>query len=282
VLKQRLWLGLVGLLAGIVLAYLQFRECGRPRKRPPAPTARLAPEGSARRSCPPPAGRPRPTPRATSVARPPSRVQPPAPSLAPRVFVISPIPEVPAILSSVGPADRSVRTKLPLPDDGKLWNAHFDAGLNAADGSGGKLDFAYKKAADDAIPRIQVSNMSEVAAGCRLFKDRRTTFSGQLGGGFSGEFAGLAEGQRIPEMLLGVQLTHQISQRNKVLGAIDYAYDIADFGRQRVRTRVAWEVLLDPDKNLSLRTGILDSANKIPKGERVNNLDYSLDVIWKF
>ena len=124
--------------------------------------------------------------------------------------------------------------------------------------------------------------MSDIGAACRLIENEDTTFRGRLGGGFSREYAGLAEGQRIPEVLMGVQVEHQMSRRNKILGAVEYARDVADFGRSRVRTQAAWEVLLDPDKNLSLRAGILESSNTAPNGERGKNLDYNLDMIWKF
>lgn len=103
-----------------------------------------------------------------------------------------------------------------------------------------------------------------------------------MGGGFSQEYAGLTEGQRVPEVLLGFQIEHQMSERNKVLGAMEYARDVTDSGRHRVRSEAAWEVLLDPDKNLSFRTGVLESTNTAPNGEHAKNLDYSLDFIWKY
>ena len=57
---------------------------------------------------------------------------------------------------------------------------------------------------------------------------------------------------------------------------------MTDPGRHRVRTQAAWEVLLDPERNVSLRTGILESSNKAPTGEQATNLNYTLDLIWKF
>ena len=132
------------------------------------------------------------------------------------------------------------------------------------------------------VGTIDVSNMADIGAACRLIESEDTKLRGRFGGGFSQEYAGLAEGQRIPEVLLGVQVEHQMSQRNKILGAVEYARDVTDSGRHRVRTQAAWEVLLDPDKNLSLRTGVLESSNTAPNGEHGKNLDYSLDVIWKY
>jgi hypothetical protein len=47
-------------------------------------------------------------------------------------------------------------------------------------------------------------------------------------------------------------------------------------------SQAAWEVFLDPDKNVSVQTGIVESTNTSPTGERAKNLDYKLNLIWKF
>jgi hypothetical protein len=103
-----------------------------------------------------------------------------------------------------------------------------------------------------------------------------------VAGGLSREYADLGETQRVPEVLFGFQFEHQITQRNKIFGAVEYARDVTEFGRHRIRTQAAWEVLLDPDKNVSLRTGVLESSNQAPNGEQTKNLGYSLELIWKF
>ena len=139
-----------------------------------------------------------------------------------------------------------------------------------------------KKAEGNTPGTIDVSNLSDVGAACRLIESDDTKLRGRFGGGFSQEYAGLAEGKRIPEVLMGVQVEHQMSDRNKILGAVEYACDVTDYGRHRVRSQAAWEVLLDPDRNVSLRTGILESSNTAPKGEHAKNLDYSVDLIWKY
>ena len=201
---------------------------------------------------------------------------------APEIFVTSPISSGPGTLPSVWPADKRVGLLLPLQDDGKLWSSRFGVRPNDADRGGGILDFMPKKAEGGPAGTIDVSNTSDIGAACRLLESEDTTFRGRVGGGLSQEYAGLAEGRRIPEVLMGVQVEHQMSERNKVLGAVEYARDVTDSARHRVRTQAAWEVLLDPDKNVSLRTGILESSNTAPNGEHGKNLDYSLDVIWKY
>ena len=168
-----------------------------------------------------------------------------------------------------------------LPDDGKLWTRSIYL-EGSPTGSDGKLLLINKKSDDDPLKSLTFSNMSDVGTQYPLVKNSGTTFLGRVAGGLSRDYAGLAENQRIPEVLLGCQFEHQITQRQKILGAVDYARDVTDAGRHRVRTQAAWEVLLDPEKNLSLRTGILESSNKAPTGEQATNLNYTVDLIWKF
>ena len=63
---------------------------------------------------------------------------------------------------------------------------------------------------------------------------------------------------------------------------MEYAHDVTEYGRYRVRTKAAWEVLLDQEKNISLRTGMEESSARVPNGDQTKNLGYSLDLIWKF
>ena len=48
------------------------------------------------------------------------------------------------------------------------------------------------------------------------------------------------------------------------------------------RFSVGQKVLLDEEKNLSLRLGVLEIYNSVPNGARPNDLDYALVLLWKF
>jgi hypothetical protein len=179
-------------------------------------------------------------------------------------------------------ADSPLWSTPPMPDDGKLWtrSIYLEANQSSA---GGKLSFINKKTEAEPVSGLTYANMSsDVGTQYPLIKNGDTTFLGRVAGGFSRDYSGLAEGQHIPEVFLGCQVEHQITQRQKILGAVEYAHDVTDFGRRRIRTLAAWEVLLDPDKNVSLRTGVLESSNKTPTGEQATNLNYTVDLIWKF
>ncbi len=284
-LKQRMWLAVVGLAAGAILAYLQTHKSA-PAPAPKLPSAAAvnsAPGGRPQRlptaEPPPPQAALTPAPAPAPLAIPPERPVTPRPTLA-RSFT-----PVTSYSSETWPdffvADSPVWATPLVPDDGKLWTKTIYLEGNPSS-AGGKLSFINKKADGDPLSRLTFTNMSDVGTEYPLIKSGDTTFLGRVAGGLSRDYTGLAEGQRIPEVLFGCQFEHQITQRHKILGAVEYAHDVTDFGRRRIRTLAAWEVLLDPDKNVSLRTGILESSNKAPTGEQAMNLNYTVDLIWKF
>jgi hypothetical protein len=158
----------------------------------------------------------------------------------------------------------------------------FDAELARADAKGDILSLLDKKPADeDPLQGLKIQS-ANVGTTYPLMKSDDTTFLGQFAGGFSRDYNGLKDGQQIPELVFGFQFEHEIDKRNKLLGSVEFGRDVVDHTRSRVRTQAAWEVLLDPEKNLSLRTGVLTRADTTPTGEQSKNVDCSLDLIWKF
>ena len=117
---------------------------------------------------------------------------------------------------------------------------------------------------------------------CPLIQNDDTTFLVRLAGGYCQEYPGLSDSKGIPEVLLGCQLEQQLSRHNKVFGAVECAGDPADLGHHRVRAKAAWEVLLDSENKLTLRTSVLETSNYAPNGEQAKNLNYALDLTWKF
>jgi hypothetical protein len=296
--KQRLWLAVVALAAGAVFAYLRSEPSAPAPQPPAAPVAQIAPASRAQRlpaaapSAPPATARALPVaavplPKAAAVARPAPPSPPPASIAPPPVLTLAgsgvDIAEdfQESLSGFCGGAENSGWELPLLPVDGKLWtrSIFLEAKPTTADE---KLSFFNKRPDADPLQTLTFTNMSDVGTQYPLIKNGETTFLGRVAGGFSRDYAGLAEGQRIPEVLFGCQFEHQLSQRQKILGAVEYARDVTDTGRHRVRTEAAWEVLLDPEKNVSLRTGILKSSNMAPTGEQATNLNYTLDLIWKF
>ncbi len=142
--------------------------------------------------------------------------------------------------------------------------------------------FVHETVEYDQFQPFDVRDTSDAGMGYRLIKNDQTTFIGRLGAGFSHEYGGPENGLYVPEIVFGVQLEHQISKRQKLLGLVEYAPDVGDFPRYRIRTQAALEVMLDDEKNLSLRMGVLEIYNSVPNGALRNDLDYALMLMWKF
>jgi hypothetical protein len=144
------------------------------------------------------------------------------------------------------------------------------------------LALLKKKPEEDEPLKFSVSNTSGIGPQYLLVKNEDTTFLGRLAGRYSQVYPGLSEEDRVSEVLLGCQFEHRLTRRNKVFSAVEYARDPADLGSHCVRTQAAWEVLMNPEETLSLRTAVLETSNYAPNREQANNVNYSLNLIWKF
>jgi hypothetical protein len=282
VLKQQLCLGIAGLAAGLILASLQSRELTITHKPPSVSTSKRTVGNPACQFPMPEALQLHAVTDPLSATPAPSHPQSAALIPTPDVLVAAPIPDMTVALPELLPGNNRVYAEPPLLDERDFWNRFVDVASDKTNVGWEKLDVWNKKSDANPFQTLDVSNMSNIGAACRLIENEDTMFRGRLAGGVSRDYAGLGDAQRIPEVLLGFQFEHQLSQRNKIVGGVEYAHDVTEFGRYRVRTQAAWEVLLAADKNVSLRTGILETANRAPSGEQARNRDCSLDVIWRF
>jgi putative salt-induced outer membrane protein YdiY len=142
--------------------------------------------------------------------------------------------------------------------------------------------FVHETVEYDRSQPFDVRDTSDAGVGYRLIKSDLTTLIGRLGGGFSHEYGGPENGDYFPEAVFGTQLECQLSKRQKIIGVVEYAPDVGDFLRYRIRTQAALEVTLDQEKNLSLRLGVLERYNSVPNGALPNDLDYATMLMWKF
>jgi putative salt-induced outer membrane protein YdiY len=134
----------------------------------------------------------------------------------------------------------------------------------------------------DRSQPFDVRDTSDAGVGYRLVKTDLTTLIGRFGGGFSHVYGGPENGEYTPEAVFGLQVECQLNKRQKLLGIVEYAPDVADFLRYRIRTQAALEITLNEKGNLGLRMGILERYNSVPNGARPNDLDYALMLMWKF
>jgi hypothetical protein len=86
----------------------------------------------------------------------------------------------------------------------------------------------------------------------------------------------------VPESRLGVKLEHQINPRQKIFGAIGYTPDIGNFPRYQFQTQAAWEYLLDPERNISLRMGVQQRRDTTPNATQAKDVNCDVQLIWKY
>lgn len=142
--------------------------------------------------------------------------------------------------------------------------------------------FVHETFEYDQYQPFNCRDTSDAGFGFRFLKNDTTTLVGRLGGGFSHEYKGENDRIYIPEAVFGLQFEHQINKRQKLVGIVEYAPDVGDFLRYRIRTQAAWDLLLDTERNLSLRVGVIERYNSLPGDARPNDLDYALMLMWKF
>ena len=142
--------------------------------------------------------------------------------------------------------------------------------------------FAHETVEYNEFQAYDVLDTTDLGLGYRLIKNEATTLIGRFGGGFSHEYGGPESGRYVPEAVFGLNLERKINKRQKFLGSMEYAPNVTEYTRYRVRTQAAWEVLLDEDMNLSMRMGVLERYNSMPTTARQNDLDYALTLLWKF
>ena len=282
-LKHPFWLAVMALLVmGGVSVYVQSQRSGRLPEFPSDPTPNLvignaAQRRSAAETSPPPAA------NATTPATPP-RACPQATALPPAT------PDIyfPRPALTAGPAVPSVFSADPPDPAASLSRLIAELGTSSAclkphrAGDDQGIGFFNKRPDQDDPLTFGFNNASGIGPQYRLIKNEDTTLLGRVAGRYCQVCPGLSEEERISELFLGCQVEHRLGRRNKVFSAVEYARDPADLTSHRVRTQAAWEVLLDPEETLSLRTAVLESSNYAPNREQAKDLNYSLNLIWKF
>jgi putative salt-induced outer membrane protein YdiY len=129
-------------------------------------------------------------------------------------------------------------------------------------------DFDLRVAADIGISR-------------ELLDSEASSLSGRFGGGFSREL-GLPSEYYVPELVFGLDFTHRLSKRQKLTAKIDYMPDVTAFTDFRINTEAAWEVVIDQDTNLTLKTSMLNRYDSTPGTSKSNDVDYSIVLLWSF
>ncbi len=117
--------------------------------------------------------------------------------------------------------------------------------------------------------------------GYQWLDDDRTNFKTRAGIGGSRELGG-PQNRFMPECLFGYDFDHKINDRHKLTSTFDYYPEVRDFGDFRWELRAGYEILLDPDWNLSLKLGVLNLYDSTPEGAKPSDLQYFATLKWTF
>lgn len=117
--------------------------------------------------------------------------------------------------------------------------------------------------------------------GYHWLRDEQTTLVTRFGAGASRPFGSPID-RWTQEAVFGIDLEHQLTERQKIKGKVDYFPAWSDFSRFRLVSDISWEVLLDGSENLSLKVGVTDRYDSDPQGARPNDVYYSMLLLYKF
>ena len=117
--------------------------------------------------------------------------------------------------------------------------------------------------------------------GYKWIDNEQTLFRTRFGAGVSREFGGV-NNDWIPEAVFGIDLNHQISERQKIVAKIDYFPSWSNFDDYRIVSDLGWEILVDEATNMSLKLSLLDIYDSTPDGAKPNDINYGLLLLWKY
>lgn len=119
--------------------------------------------------------------------------------------------------------------------------------------------------------------------GYEFIKSDTTSLLGRAGLGFSKEFGG-SDNRIKPEANLGLDFEHKLDERQKIVASLDYFPSLLNFPKDyRVIGKAAYEVLVDPKNNLSLKLGVEDRYQSAPGDDKKrNDLLYFATLVYTF
>lgn len=119
--------------------------------------------------------------------------------------------------------------------------------------------------------------------GYEFINNEKTTLIGRIGVGGSYEFGKNADEEFVPEGLLGLDWSHQMSANTKLTATTTYFPSFDDFGEFRWNSGAGIEVLLDGDSGMTMNAGIEHRHDSTPgTGIRPNDVTYYMGIGWKF
>jgi putative salt-induced outer membrane protein YdiY len=141
--------------------------------------------------------------------------------------------------------------------------------------------FAHGTVDYDEFKAFDVRVSIDAGLGYQFIDTEVTTLVGRCGGGWSREIGG-PDDEYVPEAVFGMDFERQLTERQKLTATVDYTPDVTDFRDFRLKTKAAWEVVLDAEMNLSLKLSVLDRYDSTPHDAKANDVDYAATLLWSF
>ena len=111
----------------------------------------------------------------------------------------------------------------------------------------------------------------------------RTSLVGLVGGGASYETGDMADEQIVPEALLGLDFSHDLSSKTSLTASTRYYPDLEEPAEFRLTNRAGLEVEIDEETGMTLGAGAEHRHDSNPgMGIDSNDVDYYLTLGWKF
>ena len=119
--------------------------------------------------------------------------------------------------------------------------------------------------------------------GYRVIDDKDLVFKLRAGAGATREIGSAGVPDRwVPEFLFGYDFRWRINDRSTLVSIFDYYPRMEDFRQYRVRCRVAYEFLIDPEWGLIYRIGVQDRYDSDPGTAKPNDVTFFTTLGLKF
>lgn len=116
--------------------------------------------------------------------------------------------------------------------------------------------------------------------GYYFVKNDNGSLKGRFGAGVSQEIGG-TDGRYKPEAVFGVDYEKQLTKKQKLEVNLEYLPEWNGFTNFRAEAKASWAIQLDAAANLSLKLSVIDRYDSTPEGNKPNDLDYALLLLWK-
>jgi putative salt-induced outer membrane protein YdiY len=115
--------------------------------------------------------------------------------------------------------------------------------------------------------------------GYRFIDNETTSLKTRTGLGTSREFGGPSDEWK-PELVLGLDFKHKLTDRQSLYLTNDLYPNWNDFGDFRMISDAGWQLLIDEGTRTSLKVGVINRHDSTPQGQKANDLNYSVLLMW--